>query len=83
VLAETGERYPVCLDGAMACPPEDCGGIPGYYHLIQVLSDPKDQEHEELLSWLGGSFDSKAFDASIIRFDNPKKRWDYAFSDGI
>jgi len=24
------KRYPVCLDGAWACPPEDCGGIPGY-----------------------------------------------------
>jgi len=24
-------KHPVCLAGANASPPEDCGGIPGYY----------------------------------------------------
>ena len=27
---ESGKHYPVCLDGAQACPPEDCGGLYGY-----------------------------------------------------
>ncbi|MDA1299462.1 MAG: plasmid pRiA4b ORF-3 family protein [Proteobacteria bacterium] len=83
VLAEKGKRYPICLDGAMACPPEDCGGIGGYYHLIEVFADPDDEEYEELLSWLGRPFDAKAFDSSLVRFDNPTKRWDHVFSDGI
>ena len=26
---ETGQKYPVCLDGKLSCPPEDCGSIPG------------------------------------------------------
>jgi hypothetical protein len=30
-------KHPVCLGGANACPPEDCGGIPGYYDLLAAL----------------------------------------------
>ena len=33
LLAEPQTTYPVCTDGQLACPPEDCGGIPGYYNL--------------------------------------------------
>jgi len=29
--------YPICIAGARACPPEDCGGVPGYLHLIRPL----------------------------------------------
>jgi Plasmid pRiA4b ORF-3-like protein len=28
--AENGRRYPRCVDGQGACPPEDCGGPEGY-----------------------------------------------------
>ena len=33
--------HPVCTDGQLACPPEDCGGIPGFYDLVEALNDPK------------------------------------------
>jgi hypothetical protein len=55
-------RYPVCVAGRRACPPEDVGGPWGYERLIEALSDPTDPEREEYLDWLGGSFDPKAFD---------------------
>jgi Plasmid pRiA4b ORF-3-like protein len=38
-----------------ACPPEDCGGVWGYEHLREVLADPADEEHEEMLQWLGAA----------------------------
>lgn len=27
LLKEKGQKIPVCIDGAQACPPEDCGGV--------------------------------------------------------
>jgi hypothetical protein len=42
-----------CTGGKGACPPEDCGGAPGYQHLKQILADPKNPEHESMKEWLG------------------------------
>lgn len=46
-------NLPACIDGEGACPPEDCGGHPGYEMLKKILSDPKHPEHEEYRNWLG------------------------------
>ncbi|MGR7026376.1 plasmid pRiA4b ORF-3 family protein [Geodermatophilus sp. URMC 62] len=63
-LASVGPGTPRCLDGGRACPPEDCGGPPGYERLLAVLADPADPERPELLEWLGGEFDPDAFDVA-------------------
>lgn len=63
---ESGTRYPICLAGKRACPPEDCGGIWGYEELLEVIQDPNHPEHDEMLEWLGGSFDPEAFDLDNI-----------------
>lgn len=59
-------RRAICLAGARACPPEDCGGIPGYDHLLKVMANPKHPEHGETLEWLGERFDPGAFDAARV-----------------
>jgi Plasmid pRiA4b ORF-3-like protein len=59
-------KYPVCLAGANACPPEDCGGIYGYYNKLDILADPKHPEHEDIKEWIGEDFDSTRFDLSEI-----------------
>ncbi|MDF7826003.1 plasmid pRiA4b ORF-3 family protein [Pontiellaceae bacterium B12227] len=44
---------PVCLDGTRACPPEDCGSIPGYEDLVDAFrEDSPDEDQEALLEWL-------------------------------
>jgi hypothetical protein len=55
-------KHPVCLGGANACPPEDCGGIWGYYNLLEALADPKHAEHEQMKDWLGGDWDAARFE---------------------
>src|SRR5256885_9413534 len=63
---DAGFKHPVCLAGANACPPEDCGGIPGYYNLLEILDDPKHPEHEDMKEWIGEDFDSTRFDLGEI-----------------
>ncbi|MHC5081911.1 MAG: plasmid pRiA4b ORF-3 family protein [Planctomycetota bacterium] len=70
------KRYPKCLDGARACPPEDCGGPWGYLDLLDALADPTNENHEDMMSWLGGSIDPEAFDPGKVRFDDPRERLD-------
>ncbi|MGW3078333.1 IS1096 element passenger TnpR family protein [Kitasatospora sp. NPDC001132] len=43
------------LTGRRAGPPEDCGGIWGHDHLVEILADPDPghEEHEERLEWFG------------------------------
>jgi hypothetical protein len=60
------QRHPICLDGARACPPEDVGGTEGYRQFLAAISDPRHEEHEDMLTWVGGAFDPNAFDLTVI-----------------
>lgn len=53
---ESGIVYPRCLAGQRACPPEDCGGVWGYYNLLEDLAAGSLEDH-----WAEG-FDPEAFD---------------------
>ena len=53
---------PICIAGKRACPPEDCGGIWGYYHLLEVLADPNHPEYEDQKDWVDDDFDPQAFE---------------------
>ena len=43
-----------CVFGEGTCPPEDCGGAGGYERLLQVLGNPMDDEHDQMMMWAGG-----------------------------
>lgn len=60
--------YPLCIGGARACPPEDCGGPPGYEQLLAALIDEDHEEHDRLLTWIGGHFDPEGFDVNRTNF---------------
>ena len=62
---------PVCTGGKRACPPEDCGGVPGYMRLLEILQNPKDKEYKIYMEWLGldpkhDHFDPEEFDIKFV-----------------
>jgi len=63
---EPGVRYPIALAGMRATPPEDVGGTFGYADFLEAIGDPNHPEHEELLEWVGGSFDPEAFELEEV-----------------
>ncbi|MEQ8667943.1 MAG: plasmid pRiA4b ORF-3 family protein [Pirellulales bacterium] len=58
---EKGEKYPLCLEGERACPPEDVGGVWGYAEYLEALANPKHERHDEFMEW-SGPFDPDNFD---------------------
>ncbi len=54
-------KHPMCLAGANACPPEDCGGIGGYYNLLKILRDPQHPDHADMKDWIGGDLNAAEF----------------------
>jgi len=60
--AESGQRYPLCIEGERACPPEDVGGVWGYAEYLEAMADPNHERHQEFMEWRG-EFDPEMFDA--------------------
>ena len=46
--------YPRFIAGERDGPPEDCGGIPGFYEMLEARADPKHPDHDEITEWLDG-----------------------------
>ncbi len=86
LLKEPGLKYPLCVDGRRACPPEDCGGVGGYEQLVEILADSAHVERPGMVEWLKGHarnywpYEPDEFDPALVKFDNPKKRFKMAFS---
>lgn len=67
-----GMELPACIAGSGACPPEDCGGVPGYMHLLEQLRSGSPQQKEDARAWLGDRavperFDLEAADRALRR----------------
>jgi len=75
---------PIGTTGKGACPPEDCGGLWGYYELVKRVADQKDPEYGDLRDWLGladgeqwdpAAFDLKEFNERVRDY----LEWDQEF----
>ena len=64
--ADPKVKYPECIDGKRACPPEGCGGPCGYENFLDALSNPEDTDLELTSVWMDDEFDSEAFDLGAI-----------------
>ncbi|MDD2271145.1 MAG: plasmid pRiA4b ORF-3 family protein [Desulfuromonadaceae bacterium] len=80
-----GFKYPFCVDGARACPPEDCGGPHGYANLLEIIFDPSDPVYEDMRTWVdsrkGCTFEPEQFYSAQVRFANPAKRFKECFEE--
>jgi hypothetical protein len=54
-------KYPLCVEGERACPPEDIGGPWGYAEFLEAIADPDHERHDEFMDWRG-PFDPEEFD---------------------
>lgn len=58
--------YPFCIKGENKCPPEDCGGVQGYYEMLKIISNKKDPEYKEMMTWLGNKSNPEFFDNKAV-----------------
>ncbi len=61
-----GKSRPRVLDGRGACPPEDVGGIGGYYEFLEAIANSEHPSHQDMVDWWGGPFDPVALDLDDI-----------------
>ena len=59
--------YPRLLEAHGRCPPEDCGGLGGYAHYLEAISNRDHEDHEEMVEWRGAGFDPGIVDEQAIR----------------
>jgi hypothetical protein len=66
--------YPLCVAGARACPPEDVGSSHGYQNFLDAISNPRHDEHEDYVVWIGGAFDPEGFDINSVNRELRRRR---------
>lgn len=52
-ISEGAVLFPVCLSGKGSDVVDDCGGIWGFYRMVEIVNNPKHPEHKEYREWLG------------------------------
>ena len=64
--AAPGETYPMFLGGERRCPPEDCGGVPGFYEFLDNIASKQSQKRKAALDWYGRAYDPDDIDEKQI-----------------
>jgi hypothetical protein len=62
---ESDSSIPHCEAGERAGPPDDCGGLPGYFHLCEALADKNHESHQDMIEWIG-DFDPSSFAVDVV-----------------
>ena len=65
--AQPDKTYPRYLDGARCGPPEDVGGVPGYYEFLEAVTSPRHPARRRMIEWYGGVYDPDDIDDFTIR----------------
>ena len=68
-------KHPFCINGERNCPPEDCGGAPGYKELLKSLKNPNKNDYKEIIEWIGYDYHPEIF--NINKINKLLKKKDY------
>jgi hypothetical protein len=63
---EPDVKYPICIDGKRACPPEDCGGPPGFAEFVEAVRNPYHEDHQVMIQWVGYKYDPDEFNTELV-----------------
>jgi len=66
IPADSGVQYPQFLGGERRCPPEDCGGPPGYYEFLDKMAKTRSKDWNAALAWYGGPYEVENIDEQRI-----------------
>jgi len=56
-MDEISKGHPICFAVERRCPPDDVGGVNGYYELMEAIFDPDPQQsYEQFSAWTNGRF---------------------------
>jgi hypothetical protein len=64
---DPGVSYPRMVGGERAAPPEDCGGMPGFYELLEALGNPDHPDHDDLAEQHEG-YDPNLIEIRLVNF---------------
>ena len=74
ILPSTRKEPATCAAGRHTTPPEDFGGVPGYYNLVEAMADSRHTDHRDLLECLGELYILKrSISMSSTRVSNRSK----------
>lgn len=72
--------FPTLLDGAQTAPPENVGGIHGFYEFLKIYRDQKHPEHEERKAWAESiyfrEYDPEGIDVRLKCLNYKSTEWD-------
>ena len=86
--------FPVCCAGELSCPPEDVGGLIGFYDFLKIMGKPKHSEYKELKEWvksklvaIDGKYDPEKFHFEkvnwvLFQLDVYIKEWESEGNEG-
>ncbi len=77
------KKYPQIVDGKRACPPENCGGPPGYRQFVKIMKNKKHSDYKAMRNWYGGVYDPDAWKPIQVYFDDPQLRYKEIFEDNV
>ncbi len=80
IVEEYHYGYPTLIDGAETAPPEDVGGLPGYYEFLKIYYDPEHPEYEEIRAWAKEQryreYDAEFINRKLKSLKYKKTEWD-------